>query len=361
MRDLVDILTAFDALAPDQSAVLASVVYASGSTYRRIGGRLLVLPDDEVVGLLSGGCLEGDIVARAGEVRRDAAPRVVRYDATANEDIVWGLGLGCAGVVDVLLEVVAAERPGPLAWLAAWMNRRGKGAIATALEPARLGRRFALHPDGTIEGAPSDDVIEALHQCRDTERSRRISTRSEGDVTVELARPPRRLVVFGAGPDAAPVALLAVELGWDVELVDHRPAYARADRFPGARVHLVPTEQAVALAEIDADTHVLVMTHHYFADRTLLADLLGTEAPYVGLLGPKQRTEDLLEEIEGQGVAVSAEQRARLHAPAGLDVGGDGPRAIALSLVSEVMAVAEGRSGGWLRDRKGPIHDPGSS
>jgi xanthine dehydrogenase accessory factor len=231
------------------------------------------------------------------------------------------------------------------------------GVLATALTPERLGARWALHPDGRIEGAAGDEVRAALVQARSSGRSRRLATRA-GDLAVEVARPPLRLLVFGAGPDAAPVARLAGELGWDVELVDHRAAYARPERFPGARVHLAPAEEAVTQARVDSDTYVLVMTHHFLVDRALLARLLPSPAPYIGLLGPKQRAEDLVAEVEQLGIALSPEQRERLHGPAGLDVGGDEPEAIALSLVAEVLAVAEARSGGWLRDRKGPIHEP---
>lgn len=357
MRELGDILAAFESLAPGAAGVLASVVHTSGSTYRRAGARLLVLPDDALVGLIGGGCLEGDLVARAGEVRQAGAPLLVRYDATAEDDIVWGLGLGCAGVVDVLLEPVAHGRPGPLAWLAAWRGQRATGVLATALAPTQLGTRWALHPDGRVEGDPGDEVRAALHHARSSGRPARVTTR-EGDVSVEVVRPPRRLLVFGAGPDAVPVVRLALELGFCVELVDHRPAHARAERFPGARVHLVPTEHAVAEAGVDADTYVLVMTHHYLIDRALLSELLPSQAPYIGLLGPGQRAEDLLADLEAQGIELSDDQRARLHGPAGLDIGGEGPEAIALSLLAEVMAAVEGRSGGWLRDRKGPIHDP---
>jgi xanthine dehydrogenase accessory factor len=357
MRELGDILAAFARMAPDDVAVLANVVHVSGSTYRRLGARLLVLRDDAMIGLISGGCLEGDLLARAGEVRRDAAPRLVHYDATVEGEVVWGLGLGCAGVVDVLLELVAPARPGPLAWLAAWRRERGAGVLATALAPQHLGRRWALHPDGRFEGAPSAELRTVLLRARSTGRSRRTATR-EGDVCVELVRPPRRLVVFGAGPDAAPVARLAMELGWDVELVDHRPAHARAEHFPGARLHLAPTAEAVARVGVDRDTYVLVMTHHYLIDRALLTELLPSQAPYIGLLGPRQRAEDLLADLERIGIDLSADRRGRLHAPAGLDIGGEGPEAIALSLLAEVSAVAERRPGGGLRDRKGPIHEP---
>src|SRR5262245_15158614 len=237
MRELGDILAAFERLAPGDSGVLASVVHTAGSTYRRAGARLLALPSGELIGLISGGCLEGDLLARAGEVRRSGAPQLIRYDASAEDDIGWGLGLGCAGLLDVLLEPVAPGRPGPLAWLAAWRTARGTGVLATALDASQLARRWALHPDGSLGGGPSEPIRTGLLRAASTGRSQRIAT-WECDVSFEVVRPPRRLVVFGAGPDAEPVARLAAQLGWDVELVDHRPAHARPDRFPGARVHL---------------------------------------------------------------------------------------------------------------------------
>jgi xanthine/CO dehydrogenase XdhC/CoxF family maturation factor len=304
MRELRDILAALESMAPGAVGVLASVVHVAGSTYRRIGARMLVLPDDRLIGLLSGGCLESDLLLRARAVRAEGAPRLVHYDATADDDIVWGLGLGCAGVVDVLLEPVSPVRPGPLAWLAAWSDARATGLLATSLAEGQLGRRFALHPDGRFEGDPSEPVRAALLQARSMGRSSRLPS-SEGDLSVEVARPPRRLVIFGAGPDAIPVSRLGASLGWDVELVDHRPAYTRVESFPGARVHLAPTEEAVSRVGVDADTYVLVMTHHYLVDRALLSELLPSQAPYIGLLGPKRRAEDLLADLDGPGIRVS--------------------------------------------------------
>ncbi len=358
MRELRDILAAFAELAEDETAILTSVVHAAGSTYRRPGARMLVLPDDRMIGLISGGCLEGDLLEHAGRVRAEGEARLVHYDATAEDDILWGSGLGCAGIVDVLLEPVSSAGAGPLPALAAWREARQTGVLATALGPGELGRRWALHPDGRIEGPPApNEVRAALEEGRAGGRSRRVAG-AGGDLAVEVVPPPLRLVVFGAGPDAGPVARLALELGWDVALSDPRPASARPDRFPGASVHCVPAEEAVAAAAIDAGTHVIVMTHHYLHDRALLEGLLPSPAPYVGLLGPKQRARDLLADLADQGAWFSEEELARLHAPAGLDLGGEGPEAIALSLVGEVQARAQQRPGGWLRARKGPIHDP---
>ncbi|MBW2392625.1 MAG: XdhC family protein [Deltaproteobacteria bacterium] len=357
VRELRDILDAFGALRGDQTAILASVVHTAGSTYRRPGARLLVLPGDEMIGLIGGGCLEGDLLEHALRVRASDEPTLVHYDATAEDDLVWGLGLGCAGVVDVLLEPVSPAQPGPLTALTAWRATRETGALATGLEDPWLGRHWALHPDGRVDGAPDDDLRAALAECLESGRGRQLPA-AGGRVSIEIARPPLRLVIFGAGPDAMPVARLALELGWEVELSDPRPAYAQPERFPGARVVCVPSGEAVAQMAVRDDTYTIVMTHHYLHDRALLAGLLPSATPYIGLLGPRQRADDLIAELLEEGVTMTEKQLERLHGPAGLDLGGDGPEAIALSLIAEIQAVAEGRSGGWLRARKGPIHDP---
>lgn len=359
MRELLDILAAFQELeAAAGAAVLASVVRVEGSTYRRPGARMLVLPDDRMVGILSGGCLEGDLLEQARAVREDGAPRLVRYDHRDEDDIVWGLGLGCAGALDVLLERVDSGSPGPLRWLRRWTKSRRRGALATGLEAPHLGQRRALEPNGRPEGplgGADDALTEALVSGRGT-RQRLAS----GQVWIEVFHPPLRLVVFGAGPDAEPVARLAAELGWDLTVVDGRPAYARPERFPGARVLLAESATAATAAGLDEETYVLVMTHHYLHDRDLLRQLLPSPAPYVGVLGPQRRTEDLLDELQTEGLRPDASRLARIHAPAGLDLGADAPEEIALALVAEIQAVAAGRSGGWLRERKGPIHEPGA-
>lgn len=360
MRELRDILVRFDALARAGSGgVLASVVQVEGSTYRRPGARMLVDDAERMIGLVSGGCLEGDLLEHARRVRREGTPRLVHYDHRGEDDVVWGLGLGCAGALDVLLEPVSRERPGPLAWIARWLAARRRGALATDLES---GERFALEEggDGTApaSGPPVPPGLDAaLADALATGRPRRLRLAGR-DLWVEVFAPPLRLAVFGAGPDAEPLVGLATLLGWDVGVTDPRPVYARPERFPGAAVHEAPAEEAVARLAPDPDTYAVVMTHHYLHDKAILAELLPGPAAYVGVLGPKRRTEDLLRDLEDAGVALPEERRARIFGPAGLDVGADAPEEIALSIAAEIQALAAGRSGGFLRDRKAPIHDP---
>jgi len=329
---------------------------------------MLVLPDDTMVGLISGGCLEGDLLEHARRVRETGVPELVQYDHRGQDDIVWGLGLGCAGAVDVWLERVDATTAGPLAWLAAWSHARVTGAIATALSGPRAGERRVLDASGELTGTLAAPAIDtALRDCLAAKSGRRLtlpllsadaSLSSSTALQIEVARAPLRLALFGAGPDAIPLARIAREIGWDVAVFDHRGAYALGERFPGAEVRHVEVARAVEAAAVDARTHAIVMTHHYLHDRAILGALLATSAPYIAVLGPKQRTHDLLAEIAGEGRDVGDEERARVFGPAGLDVGADAPEEIALAICAEVQAFAAGRSGGSLRERKGPIHEP---
>ncbi len=367
MRERRDILAGFERLcAAGVAGVLASVVSASGSTYRRVGARMLLLPDDTMIGLIGGGCLEGDLLLRAQRVRAGAGPLLVRYDAEAEDDRLWGLGLGCAGVVEVLLERVGRGAPGPLDALRLWSKTRQRGAIATIITGPRTGARSTLgereaEPQGLREPAIDRALRETLASGRALTLT--LTTKNEFErCVVEAVAPPLRLAMFGAGPDAPPLAHIAVELGWEVSVLDHRPAFARREHFPAsARVMCSEVAKAVALAAPGPDTHCVLMTHHYLNDRVLLRDALATAAPYIAVLGPKRRCEDLLADLRKAGLETGERQRARVFAPAGLDLGADAPETIALSIAAEIQAFANGHRGGPLRERSGPIHEPEAS
>jgi len=355
MRDLRDLLAAFDALcARGESGVLATVVQVEGSTYRRAGARALLLRGDEIVGLISGGCLEGDLLERARGVRERGEALRLRYDHRGEDDVLWGLGLGCAGLVDVLLQPVSRDAPGPFPRLREALGAGEPVALATVV--AREGEVAPpLGATWELSGAERSSVLAG-------QRARTRWREGQGfrvELLEEAIAPPVPLLVLGAGPDVVPVVRLAAALGFGVRVVDPRPGAARADRFPeAAEVLACPPEDAAARIVVTPSCVALLMTHHYLHDKGYLGWLLGTPARYVGVLGPKRRSEDLLRDLRADGARFPEEALERIHAPAGLDLGADGPEQIALALLAELQAVLAGRPGGPLRDRKGPIHDP---
>lgn len=316
---------------PTPRAVLCTLVSVSGSSYRRPGARLLISSDHTRVGSISGGCLEEDLVARADDVLASGRSHVVVYDTTSENDLVWGVGLGCHGVVRVVLERIDSAAP----WIATLREN------LAADRPTRLAVAFGDNADictrlnDSTPAAPGPDVF---HQ--------------------EIL-PPQPLTIFGAGDDAQPLAALAATLGWRITVADPRPAYATPARFPqAARVLVVdPSKpldaQGVALTP---RTAVVIMTHHYIHDTPLLGQLLARPLAYLGLLGPKKRATRILQDLTDQGASFSETDQVRLHAPTGLDLGGDTPAEVALSILAEIQSVLTRRDARPLRQRERPIH-----
>jgi xanthine/CO dehydrogenase XdhC/CoxF family maturation factor len=366
MRELSLILEAARRLRTHgEEAVLATVVKVEGSTYRRPGARLLVTRCGEATGGVSGGCLEGDLVRKAWW-RTEDGPVVVRYDSTADAETAWQLGLGCNGVVHVLLERLSPTGPDPLAFVRRCVESGETGVLATVIRAdaatgLAVGGRLTLDSDGVCESCLGSDELAAqvradAEECLVRERGRAEAYSlpgGEAEVTFEVVRPPVRLLVFGAGFDAAPVVAAAKALGWHVTVIDrrpgaaHRPTFAAADAFVPA-----PAWVACERVRFTSRTAAVVMGHNFPDDRNAVAALLRSDCRYVGVLGPSARTEKILAEIPD----LEPEALDRLYAPVGLDVGAEGPEEIAAAVVAEVMAVFAERSGGLLRDRPGPIH-----
>lgn len=362
MSDLQAILSAY--FATDEAAFLATVVRTSGSTYRRAGARSLITASGQTIGMVSGGCLEADIYQHTQQRMHDGNPILVTYDNTAAEDILWGFGLGCNGVVQVLIErLQQTDRLNPLAFIQDCFSRQASGAIATTINASTipLGSRLYLHSDGTVIHNIEDehlrsqmlaDLSSALHQQQPS-----IQTYSSVEVSIEPIHPPRSLLIFGAGQDALPVMQFAKQLGWTVAIADCRANAASYRRFADAdRILLTRREQLNQLS-IPPQTIAIVMTHNYLDDVEVLAVLLQSPAQYIGVLGSKQRTERLLQELYKTNRFDRATQLDRLYAPIGLDIGAETPEEIALSMLAEIQAVLKHRTGRSLKHRIGAIHD----
>ncbi len=368
MSEIAEVLAAIESLRErGEDLALATIVSVRGSTYRRPGARLLVSGSGDMIGNISGGCLEGDVAEAARLVMVDGQPRLMRFDLTADDEAVWGWGLGCNGAIDVFVE--PAEKAAEVAGvLRAALEEEEPIAAVTVLEGGppgvEQGARLLLRSDGRTEGSTGDEGLDRASVAAASEllaagRSEIRPLEGGSRVFVEVLEPPLRLLVCGAGHDAIPVVRAADSVGWRVVVVDDRPEFLTRDRFPEAArfVHVERPSEAAAAAGTDDRTHVMVMTHNFLRDKEYLRSLLPTDVPYIGMLGPRSRLERLLGELRREGEEPSADAMGRIHGPAGLDVGAEGPEEIAQSIVAEILAVRRGRDGGPLRERSGPIHD----
>jgi len=337
MKEIHAIVRHLVSAGASAQSVLATLVTVEGSSYRRPGARLLVSDDGTRIGAVSGGCLEEDILARARQVAADGSAQLIVYDTTSENDLIWGVGLGCHGIVQVLVERLPA-RP---AWADAVARNLKKGWSSELAVTWRSGDAGAL---GT----------RLLDDKLGVNRSGIAANRG---VYVETVAPPPHLLIFGAGDDAQPLAHLAKDIGWLVTVADPRPAFATAERFPGADALVcAPPDELAARAAPGKDALAVVMTHRYVHDVPILRGLLPLPLLFLGLLGPKKRAEKILDDLASAGLEMTPSQRSRLHAPVGLDIGGDSPDEVALSIVAEIQAVLAGREGGPLRERQRPIH-----
>ena len=371
MSEISDVLGAIESLhARGEKMALATIVAVRGSTYRRPGARLLVPEQGELIGNISGGCLENDVANVARIVMHEGMARVVSFDLTADDEAVWGWGLGCNGAIELFVE--PAEKAAEVA-----------GALRVALEEERpismvtvldssvpgvdQGNRLLVRPDGSAEGSLGDPTLDAAAKASavellsgDRSEIRTLAGSSgEAKAFIEVLEPPLRLLVCGAGHDAAPLVRAAEGLGWHPIVVDDRGEFLNRERFPEAAgfVQLEGPEDVVKVAPIDERTFVVVMTHNFMRDKDYVRSLLGSPATFIAMLGPGARTERLLSELREEGTAIADEDLERIHGPAGLDVGAEGPEEIAAAIVAEIVAVKRGRAGGFLKSRPGPIHD----
>jgi xanthine dehydrogenase accessory factor len=383
MNEVRALVEAFDgANAGGERCALATVVSVEGSSYRRPGARMLVCEGGASTGAVSAGCLESDVIEHAKRVMRAGEAALVEYDtASTSDEMAWGLGLGCNGIVRVLIEplppgsayVEALRRSceahadvAPVTVATVYQHTPRESAPAAAR--IEIGARLFLYADGRVGheklSGRAAEVVEG--EVRGWSLGGQISGArvSEVDgggvkVFVETLLPPVPLVIFGAGHDALPVVELARQLGWQTEVVDPQARPASLSRFAAAdRVTLARPEEVGARVCITPRTLTLLMSHNYSHDLSLLEFLLASPARYIGVMGPRRRTERLLSEVaanketprpEGAGLT-------RLYSPAGLDIGANSPAEIALSIIAEMRAVLDGRRGGMLRERRGSIH-----
>jgi xanthine dehydrogenase accessory factor len=361
MKDQQQILELWaEARSAGETAVLATVVKTHGSSYRLPGARLLLTSGGRYAGSISGGCLESDLLKKAWWLTQKG-PAVRRYDTTPEGEISsGGYGLGCNGIIYVLLERV---RPGDsddvLSLIQNVRRERRPAVIAHVIAPDEaVGRRLLVDTQGAVtHNLAKREIADALEKealfSLSDHVSRTVILHDATEIFIEIVNPAVRLLVFGAGNDAVPLVDMAHYIGWSVSVFDGRAQYARRDKFPCAdEVAVRSAAQPVTDLAIDPWTVAVLMAHSYSQDLAFLRQLAGQPLRYLGLLGPRNRTSQLLSDARLDTEHV----RAALYSPMGLDIGADGPEQVALAAIAEIQATLNGREGGLLRQRSGSIH-----
>lgn len=321
------------ASAAGEDVCVATVAAMEGSSYRRPGARMVLTAGGQRAGTISGGCLEAEVAKKAWWLTERGAS-VQRYSSFFDDEGDMPYGLGCGGAILVLMERGEPAKQALEALRRSVDERRSQIVVASV--GAKPGTELIVDESG--REVWSREASEAARELAQ-KTLRAGASQWDRDLFAEYMAPPPALFVFGAGDDAQPLVNLAWELDWHVTVADGRSNLARAERFPQAAA-VKPL--AEALKEPGARDAAVIMTHSYEQDGEILCALLGRELRYLGILGPRRRTEHLVRAI-APSLALSAEEcLARLHSPVGLDLGGHAPGTIALSIAAELQAVFAG-------------------
>lgn len=369
MKELQDIILAWKQLKDrQQTAALATLVKVEGSAYRSPGARMLITADGQQVGSISGGCLESDVVKRSHEVLKTGIPSLVKYDTTDEDDLIWGLGLGCQGLAYILIERLNEGQLDVLNVIEQCLSTKQAGVVATVFkaettEVKKSIDRVLQYPDGRMVSSIDNPELEAIIkqniqsvlQQKKSISQAYVLTEGIAEVFLEVIVPPINLVIFGAGFDVLPVVHFAKQLGWYVTVIDPQARIQTKERFNRCdRVILGSTDQLSSQIKFNDRTVAVTMSHNYLDDLEFLQTLSNICVKYIGILGPKKRTNRLLQDLKAEDCMVSSEQE--LYSPVGLDIGADNPEEIALSIIAEIQAVIKNRPSGFLKDRNAPIH-----
>jgi len=345
------------AQAAGEAAALATIVRVHGSAYRREGTHMFVRADGTYECALSGGCLEPAVADAAARVIFTGEPAIVSYDLA--DDSLWGLGIGCSGAVDIRIERLTDD-----ALTAEWLRLLEDAVPAVSVTPLSRGPGRLIVGEDTVLGSLGADDIErdAIAHARERliaafPQSRAAWIRG-AELFFEVMLPPPQLVVFGAGDDAAPVAELAWTLGFAVAVIDARETFLTRGRFPHATLVSAHFSQFADKVPLPPGGFVIVMNHHVERDRESLRHSLASRAAHIGVLGPRQRCEMLLSQLADEGFTPDAESLARVRSPAGLALGADSAREVAVSILAEMLALSRGFSGGFLSGTSRAIHRP---
>ncbi len=372
MKELSEIINAYDkAVLAGKSTALATVVHVDGSSYRRPGARMLVDDEGFLTGAISGGCLEGDALRKAMLALSQQKIKLVTYDTSNEDDMTIGIQLGCAGIIQVLFEPINNSSPfNPIELIRESISRRQHAVLLTLFNldnknQDQGGTCMLLQQDGSLRGYNQhqefqsifiNDMQEVLQSGKSMFKSH-VDQHKSTTAFIEFMQPTVSLVIVGAGNDAIPMMQIAHTLGWDVRVVDGRNTHAKPEKFQTAcQVLVSKPEEVLEHLLIDGRTAFVMMTHNYNYDIAMLKALLPMDIPYIGMLGPKKKTERMLKEIQEAGLTIDDKMLEKVYGPTGLELGAETPEEIALSITAEILSVLNGTPGGQLKVKTDVIH-----
>lgn len=369
MKEIRAIIAAYDAVDTTQTqAALATVVRVEGSSYRRTGARMLVQDNGIWEGGISGGCLEGDALKQARMAIFKATPTLITYDTTQDDDHQIGVGLGCNGIIDVLFTPLDfSDKYNPVKILKRFTKSpRHTHVLLTVIKingeinDLEVGQAVEYTDENSLAFIQNEElrntlisnVLNQKIKGNSAPISIKINT-VECSIFIELIPPSVHLIIMGHQYDVFPLSRLINELGWEATIV--APQVKVNQKIARLVSKVLPVERFDEL-KFDQLTAVVLMSHDFEKDKMNLVSVLKTSARYIGMLGPRVRSERILKELAEEDFEISNEDKERIYAPVGLDIGAVSPEEIALSLISEIRAVFSERKGGSLRLREEPIH-----
>ncbi len=347
----------------DSQAVIAHIVSVEGSAYRRPGAKMVVSENRVGIGNITAGCLEGEVLDIASNVLETGKPLIQTYDLMQDRDDMWGLGVGCNGVIDILLEQIDSSYQPILDSI----DQGNPIAVVTTLSgnvplgtKAYYDEDVGFNPSDNFPDWLSDEVKPIIPPLLKKGKSISIdieTSSGKARIFIDSILPVPKLVIVGSGNDVAPVVDVAKINGFSVSIISFRKGIDISKKFPNADYfyHSSPSSLSSTL-EFNNNVYVVIMTHNFVEDRLSLEQFISTPVGYIGLLGPQERFEEMLSEFKSEGTNLSS-HTDRIYTPIGLDIGGGSPYQIATSIISEILSVHNHRSPRHLRDRQGPIHD----
>jgi len=372
MHEIISIIKAYQQAVDDgKKTALATVVHVEGSSYRRPGARMLITEDAEITGSISGGCLEGDAFRKALHVMLSDKAMLVTYDTADEDDAKFGMGLGCQGVIQVLIEPLQGKRGVAIMDLLQKATASRQYASLVTLfsmsdkKAPQYGSCYLLTENNDRFGALpvlSNDLVDqeakSVIQARRSSFKKYEIDQKEFIVFTELIQPPVSLVVVGAGNDVIPVVKMAEMLGWQSTVLDGRPMYASRERFPmpSCQVFHSKADQILERVQIDARTVFVLMSHNYNYDLSVLKSLLQYPVTYIGVLGPHKKMKMMMDELAENGFELTAAQKEAIHGPVGLHIGAETAEEIAVSIIAEIQAKLTAADTRPLKEKQDAIH-----